>query len=148
MASTSRHFRSLHQFGHQASLSSDTYLDRLFACTLKDAIEIVKTAPENYQDDLWRAVIAWNGFAENEVQARKARRGSAYFNAILDAHKLLAPLYTDAEFPTENIESISYPIPTTDPEKESPAKSIEIMCEVTLPAHAPTATAESSLLAA
>ena len=147
MARNSRHFRSLHQIGHQASLSRDAVADRLFACTLKEAIEIVKAAPENYQDDLWRAVIAWNGFAENEMQARNALRGSAYFNAILDAHKLLAPLYTDAEFPTENIESISYPIPATDPEKESPAKSIEIMCEVTIPAHAPTATAESSLLA-
>ena len=151
MSVNTKHFRSFHRIGREASLSMDAVADRLFAGSIVEALELCESAPESDRDELRRAVISWDGCAENEKHARKDLRGSAWINAILNADYLLnksGQLYRTVESPVITDESINYPLPVSDPNNNSENKPLEIMCEVTFPAHAPTAAATSSLLAA
>jgi hypothetical protein len=150
MANKRLHHRSLHRVGKRASQAADACLDQLFAGSLIEALHLVTLAPVKDQWRLNGAVIVWNGFKENEAKARKMLRGSAYVNGILDADARLKHLYR-AALEILRVKNSRKPelklIPITIPNSEIKSKHIEVMREVTFPAHAPTAAATSSLLA-
>lgn len=150
MANKWQHHRSHHRIGKRASQAANAYLDQLFAGSLIEALHLVTLAPIKDQCRLNHAVIMWNGFKENEAKAREMLRGSAYVNGILDADSRLKHLYRAALeiLRVKNSRKSELKlIPITIPNSEIKSKHIEVMCEVTFAAHAPTAAATSSLLA-
>jgi hypothetical protein len=80
--------RYTHHLGNRSARHQSIFLDDLFSIQgskgITRALNICKSiSDQELQDRIYRAIIEWNGYSENESRARSIVTGYAYISAIL-----------------------------------------------------------------
>lgn len=145
--------RFTHYLGNRSARHQSTFLDDLFSIQgsegITRALNICKSiSDQELQERIYRAIIEWNGYSENESQARSIVTGYAYISAILAFDRAvlsrIATLKTCArhllEIRSEKAQERNQEIAAEqldDPEIDSPSRQIQVLLISNAPAIAP-----------
>lgn len=145
--------RFTHYLGNRSSRHQSTFLDDLFSIQgsegITRALNICKSiSDQELQERIYRAIIEWNGYSENESQARSIVTGYAYISAILAFDRTvlsrIATLKACArhllEIRSEKAQERNQEIAAEqldDPEIDSPSRQIQVLLISNAPAIAP-----------
>lgn len=145
--------RFTHYLGNRSARHQSTFLDDLFSIQgsegITRALNICKSiSDQELQERIYRAIIEWNGYSENESRARPIVTGYAYISAILafDCAVLsrIATLKACArhllEIRSEKAQERNQEIAAEqldDPEIDSPSRQIQVLLISNAPAIAP-----------
>jgi len=145
-----------HQHGIDAAHRQDKLINNLFCIDggagIIRALEICNAMPDkDLKDRYIEAIICWNGFAANEMQAREIITDHLYFRAVIQSnrikmfrigfHKVIArnlaqflPTLKLIKLPVMHINAPVRPVA-----RQSLLPETELMLENVIGAHAPTA---------
>lgn len=145
--------RFTHYLGNRSARHQSTFLDDLFSIQgsegITRALNICKSiSDQELQERIFRAIIEWNGYSENESQARSIVTGYAYISAILAFDRAvlsrIATLKACArhllEIRSEKAQERNQEIAAEqldDPEIDSPSRQIQVLLISNAPAIAP-----------
>lgn len=145
--------RFTHYLGNRSARHQSTFLDDLFSIQgsegITRALNIAKSiSDQELQERIYRAIIEWNGYSENESQARSIVSGYAYISAILAFDRAvlsrIATLKARArqllEIRSEKAQERNQEIAAEqldDPEIASPSREIQVLLISNAPAIAP-----------
>ena len=145
--------RFTHYLGNRSARHQSTFLDDLFSIQgsegITRALNICKSiSDQELQERIYRAIIEWNGYSENESQARSIVTGYAYISAILAFDRAvlsrIATLKACArhllEIRSEKAQERNQEIAAEqldDPEIDSPSREIQVLLISNAPAIAP-----------
>lgn len=145
--------RFTHYLGNRSARHQSTILDDLFSIQgsegITRALNICKSiSDQELQERIYRAIIEWNGYSENESQARSIVTGYAYISAILAFDRAvlsrIATLKACArhllEIRSEKAQERNQEIAAEqldDPEIDSPSRQIQVLLISNAPAIAP-----------
>ena len=145
--------RFTHYLGNRSARHQSTFLDDLFSIQgsegITRALNICKSiSDQELQERIYRAIIEWNGYSENESQARSIVTGYAYISAILAFDRAvlsrIATLKACArhllEIRSEKAQERNQEIAAEqldDPEIDSPSRQIQVLLISNAPAIAP-----------
>lgn len=145
--------RFTHYLGNQSARHQSTFLDDLFSIQgsegITRALNICKSiSDQELQENIYRAIIEWNGYSENESQARSIVTGYAYISAVLAFDRTvlsrIATLKACARYlleirsdkALERNQEIAAEH-SDDPEIDSPSREIQVLLMSNAPAIAP-----------
>lgn len=145
--------RFTHYLGNRSARHQSTFLDDLFSIQgsegITRALNICKSiSDQELQERIYRAIIEWNGYSENESQARSIVTGYAYISAILAFDRAvlsrIATLKAFArqfqEIKSKKAQERNQKIAAKqfdDPEIDSPSREIQVLLISNAPAIAP-----------
>lgn len=145
--------RFTHYLGNRSARHQSTFLDDLFSIQgsegITRALNICKSiSDQELQERIYRAIIEWNGYSENESQARSIVTGYAYISAILAFDRAvlsrIAMLKACArhllKIRSEKAQERNQEIAAEqldDPEIDSPSRQIQVLLISNAPAIAP-----------
>lgn len=145
--------RFTHYLGNRSARHQSTFLDDLFSIQgsegITRALNIAKSiSDQELQERIYRAINEWNGYSENESQARSIVTGYAYISAILTFDRAvlsrIATLKACArhllEITSEKAQERNQEIAAEqldDPEIDSPSREIQVLLISNAPAIAP-----------
>lgn len=145
--------RFTHYLGNRSARHQSTFLDDLFSIQgsegITRALNICKSiSDQELQERIYRAIIEWNGYSENESQARSIVTGYSYISTILAFDRAvlsrIATLKACArhllEIRSEKAQERNQEIAAEqldDPEIDSPSRQIQVLLISNAPAIAP-----------